>query len=195
MTASFSPPPTEWMVAPAPEASHAEALAQTLSIPTPLAALLIQRGHDTPESARLFLRPSLDQLSDPMALSGMTEAVDIIAETITQERAILVHGDYDVDGQCAAALLTRTLRAAGARVIPFVPHRMRDGYDFGPAGVAAAKDAGAGLIITCDCGLRPSEPNRGVGGDPAITGNDEPRTRVLRRGDAGRAEIVAVTHA
>jgi single-stranded-DNA-specific exonuclease len=95
----------------------------------------------------------LDQLTDPMALSGMTEAVDVIAETIAAERAILVHGDYDVDGQCAAALLTRALRAAGARVIPFVPHRMRDGYDFGPAGVAAATDAGAGLVITCDCGI------------------------------------------
>jgi single-stranded-DNA-specific exonuclease len=153
MTASFSPPPTEWMVAPAPDAARAEALAQSLNIPTPLGALLIQRGHDTPDSARLFLRPSLEQLSDPMALAGVTEAVDLIAETIAQERPILVHGDYDVDGQCAAALLTRALRAAGARVIPFVPHRMRDGYDFGPAGVAAASAAGAGLIITCDCGI------------------------------------------
>jgi single-stranded-DNA-specific exonuclease len=70
------------MVAPVPDASQAEALARSLSIPTPLAALLLQRGHDTPEAARLFLRPSLDQLTDPMALSGMTEAVDVIAETI-----------------------------------------------------------------------------------------------------------------
>ena len=141
------------MVAPAPDAAQAEALARSLNIPTPLAALLLQRGHDTPESARVFLRPPLDQLTDPLALSGMTEAVDIIAETIASERAVLVHGDYDVDGQCAAALLTRALQAAGARVIPFVPHRMRDGYDFGPAGVVAAKDVGAALIITCDCGI------------------------------------------
>ena len=141
------------MVAPAPDAAQAESLAQSLNIPTPLAALLLQRGHDAPESARVFLRPTLDQLTDPLALSGMTEAVDIIAETIAAERAVLVHGDYDVDGQCAAALLTRALQAAGARVISFVPHRMRDGYDFGPAGVAAAKDAGAALIITCDCGI------------------------------------------
>jgi single-stranded-DNA-specific exonuclease len=35
----------------------------------------------------------------------------------------------------------------------FVPHRLRDGYDFGNAGLAAAEQHGAGLIITCDCGI------------------------------------------
>jgi len=44
---------------------------------------------------------------------------------------ILVHGDYDVDGQSGTALLTRVLRAAGAHVVPFIPNRMRDGYDLG----------------------------------------------------------------
>ncbi len=68
-------------------------------------------------------------------------------------RGILVHGDYDVDGQCATALLTRALGAAGARVWSFVPHRLRDGYDLGPAGIAYAKQVGAGLILTCDCGI------------------------------------------
>jgi single-stranded-DNA-specific exonuclease len=38
-------------------------------------------------------------------------------------------------------------------VVPFVPHRLRDGYDFGPAGLAAAQAAGASLVITCDCGI------------------------------------------
>jgi single-stranded-DNA-specific exonuclease len=65
----------------------------------------------------------------------------------------MVHGDYDVDGQCSSALLTRALRVAGADVVPFLPHRLRDGYDFGPAGLAAAQAAGASLIITCDCGI------------------------------------------
>jgi single-stranded-DNA-specific exonuclease len=50
-------------------------------------------------------------------------------------------------------LLTRALRVAGADVIPFLPHRLRDGYDFGPAGLAAARAAGVSLIITCDCGI------------------------------------------
>ena len=71
----------------------------------------------------------------------MAEAVDAIASTVRAGGTILVHGDYDVDGQCATALLTRALRAAGADVVGFVPHRLRDGYDFGPAGLAAAQAA------------------------------------------------------
>src|SRR6185503_13053037 len=38
-------------------------------------------------------------------------------------------------------------------VHPFVPHRLKDGYDFGPAGLAEAQRVNAGLIVTCDCGI------------------------------------------
>src|SRR2546429_388316 len=65
-----------------------------------------------------------------------------------------------LDGQCAAALLTRVLSSVGGRVHAFVPHRLRDGYDFGPAGLAEARRLGAGLIVTCDCGITAVEPVR-----------------------------------
>jgi len=131
----------------------AEALAGALSLPLALADLLVQRGFDTPDAAKEFLRPSLDRLADPMSLAGMADAVDAITEAVRRGTPILVHGDYDVDGQCATAVLTRALRVGGAEVVPFVPHRVNDGYDFGPAGLAAAKAAGAGLVVTCDCGI------------------------------------------
>jgi single-stranded-DNA-specific exonuclease len=57
-------------------------------------------------------------------------------------------------------VLTRALRVAGARVEPFVPHRLRDGYDFGPAGLARAREVGATLILTCDCGITAIETVR-----------------------------------
>ncbi len=127
-------------------------MASALSLPLPLAALLVQRGFD-PATAPAFLRPSLDSLSDPALLAGMSEAVVEITRAVGDRTTILVHGDYDVDGQCATALLTRALRVAGATVHPFVPHRIVDGYDFGDAGLAAAERVGAGLIVTCDCGI------------------------------------------
>ena len=67
---------------------------------------------------------------------------------------ILVHGDYDVDGIAGATLLTRWIRRIGGNAVPFVPHRLRDGYDFGAAGIAAAREAGADLILTVDSGIR-----------------------------------------
>ncbi len=141
-----------WRVVPAADPEAARSLAAALSLPLPLAALLVQRGYPEVARARAFLRPALSQLADPYALAGMAEAVAIITAAVRSGTTILVHGDYDVDGQCATALLTRTLRVAGATVHPFVPHRGRDGYDFGPAGLAEAARVGAGLILTCDCG-------------------------------------------
>ena len=124
-----------------------------LSLPLPLAALLVQRGFGDKDAATAFLNPRLDALSRPSLLAGMGEAVSVIVSAIRSNERILVHGDYDVDGQCAAAVLTRALRSAGADVYPFLPHRMTDGYDFGPAGLTEAQRIGASLIITCDCGI------------------------------------------
>src|SRR2546422_3974866 len=90
----------------------------------------------------------------------MGPAVALVAAAVRGGVPILVHGDYDVDGQCAAALLMRVLGSAGATVHAFVPHRLRDGYDFGPAALGEAEGVGAGLIITCDCGIGAMEAVR-----------------------------------
>ena len=57
---------------------------------------------------------------------------------------ILVHGDYDVDGMCVddAAHARRSVPWA-AKVVPFIPRRLADGYDLTEAGVRAAREAGA----------------------------------------------------
>lgn len=142
-----------WFVTRPPDPDQVTALSQALNLPPTLAALLVQRGYTTREAAVTYLRPPLDGLSDPLGLQDMSRAVDVIARAVRAGDTILVHGDYDVDGQCGTALLTRTLRAADANVVPFVPHRLRDGYDFGPAGVAAAQEHRAAVIITVDCGV------------------------------------------
>ncbi|HEV8399482.1 MAG TPA: single-stranded-DNA-specific exonuclease RecJ, partial [Gemmatimonadales bacterium] len=149
-----------WTISRTPDPGQVQALTSALSIPSTLAALLVQRGYDSAGDARAFLRPTLDDLAGPLAWAGMREAVALVTDTVRRGDPILIHGDYDVDGQCAAALLTRLLRAAGADAHAFVPHRLRDGYDFGPAGLERAKAVGARLIITCDCGITAVEPVR-----------------------------------
>jgi single-stranded-DNA-specific exonuclease len=142
-----------WAVTAPPDPSLTRVLATALAIPETLAALLVQRGFDAPDLAKAFLRPDLGRLTDASAWADMARATELVVRAVRAGTPILVHGDYDVDGQCAAALLTRILRAAGGRAHAFVPHRLRDGYDFGPAGLAEAARTGAGLIITCDCGI------------------------------------------
>jgi single-stranded-DNA-specific exonuclease len=135
---------------PAPEA--VAGLVKELRLPEPLCRLLVARGHGTGPAARAFLRPSLDALHDPRHLKEVGAAVSRLGAAIDRGETILVHGDYDVDGMCAAALYTRVLRRLGADVVPFVPHRLRDGYDLGRAGVRRAAESGAALILTADCG-------------------------------------------
>jgi len=145
--------PARWAVADPADPRLTAALAAELHIPDPLAAILVQRGLTVPGLARAFLRPELERLSDPVAWADMGAAVELVARAVRAGVPILVHGDYDVDGQCAAVLLTRVLRSVGGEVHAFVPHRLRDGYDFGEAGLREARRVRAGLIITCDCGI------------------------------------------
>jgi single-stranded-DNA-specific exonuclease len=191
--------PARWTLSARPDPASTSALATELRIPEALAALLVQRGYGEPDSAKAFLRPELERLSDPHCWADMDVAVDVLARAVQARTPILVHGDYDVDGQCGAALLTRVLRAAGAVVHPFVPHRLRDGYDFGAAGLAAAERVGAGLIVTCDCGITAVDAvraARAAGRDIIVTDHHlpgpelPPATAVLdpQRADCGSTE-------
>src|SRR6184192_2756423 len=117
--------PARWAVAAPADPGLTTTLAADLHIPQPLAAILVQRGLAAPELARAFLRPELERMSDPLAWADMARAVDVIAAAVRARVPILVHGDYDVDGQCAAALLTRVLASVGGDGRGFVPHRPR----------------------------------------------------------------------
>ena len=144
--------PTRWLEPPPVQEIQAQALAGALGLPRPLAALLAARGHGDPAAAKQFLRPQLEQLLDPLALPDMDVAAARLARAIARRETIVVHGDYDVDGMCSTALMTRALRVLGGTVVPFIPDRRSDGYDLTDAGVNAAIAAGASLVLTCDCG-------------------------------------------
>jgi single-stranded-DNA-specific exonuclease len=146
--------PSRWTAAPRTESADgaARALANELALPLPLGRLLIVRGYEDAARAKQFLRPQLDQLHAPALLKDLSKVTVRLADAIKSNETILVHGDYDVDGMCSTALMTRAIRALGGTVVPFIPDRRADGYDLGPAGVAAAIAAGARVVLTCDCG-------------------------------------------
>jgi single-stranded-DNA-specific exonuclease len=129
-----------------------------LLLPEPICRLLAARGYGIPDIAKRYLRPRLDQLHDPVLMMELDRAVERVIRAIRGGETIMVHGDYDVDGICSTTLLTRALRGLGGTVVPFIPHRLTDGYDLGSAGVEAALAAGAGVVITADCGTSALEP-------------------------------------
>ncbi|MEC8776696.1 MAG: single-stranded-DNA-specific exonuclease RecJ, partial [Pseudomonadota bacterium] len=69
------------------------------------------------------------------------------------EETIGIFGDYDVDGATSAALLKRFILAVGGNVDIYVPDRLREGYGPNLPALLQMKDAGAGVIVTVDCGI------------------------------------------
>ncbi|MDQ3556205.1 MAG: single-stranded-DNA-specific exonuclease RecJ [Gemmatimonadota bacterium] len=153
ISASLPPLERRWVGVPAPERSTVEQLRRDLSLPEPLCRLLAQRGHGSPDAARAFLRPHSAQIEAPAQLAGVADATARLRRALNERETVLVHGDYDVDGICGAALLVRALGMMGIRAVPFVPRRLQDGYDLTDAGIGAARTAGAALILTVDCGI------------------------------------------
>jgi single-stranded-DNA-specific exonuclease len=131
-------------------------------LPEPICRLLAARGHTPAERAKRYLRPRLDQLLPPEQLLDLGRAVDRLGRAIRAGETILVHGDYDVDGISSTTLLTKALRALGASVTPFIPRRLADGYDLTDAGVRAAREAKATVVVTCDCGTSAIAPVRAL---------------------------------
>jgi single-stranded-DNA-specific exonuclease len=146
-------PAYRWLEPPPLPAAASEALARSLTLSPLISEILVRRGVHTPELARRFLRPRLGDQHPPELLPDIGPAVARIEAAIRAGEGVLVHGDYDADGMCSAALLTRGLTRLGAQVTGFVPHRTRDGYDLGRAGLDRAVELGARLIVTADCGV------------------------------------------
>ena len=68
-------PPTQWRLLPREEAA-AQQLHEQLRIAPLLCQLLVQRGIRTYDQARLFFRPSFDDLHSPFLMAGMEGAVE-----------------------------------------------------------------------------------------------------------------------
>ena len=145
-------PPARWIIPKPPDEDAVRALAEALSLPEIVCRLLLIRGYVTADEAKLFLRPKLDRLHDPLEFLSMDKAVERLARAVREKEMVFIHGDYDVDGICSTTILTRVIRWLGGKAMPFIPRRIEDGYDLSDAGVNAAMEAGAKVVVTCDCG-------------------------------------------
>ena len=161
--------------------STAAKITSSLKLHPVIARLLATRGISNKDEARRFLRPTLDQLHDPLLMADLNIAVDRILKAIQQDERISVHGDYDVDGVTATVILYRILSLLGANVIHYIPDRLSDGYGLRPEGIDRLKELGSTLVVTVDCGIRSSaaaERARVVGVDLIITDHHQPESKL-----------------
>ncbi|WP_026902973.1 single-stranded-DNA-specific exonuclease RecJ [Pedobacter glucosidilyticus] len=129
-------------------------LSEELNIDEILAQMLVARGIKTFEQAKLFFRPSLDDLHDPFLMNGMEEAVSRIQRAIKNQEHILIYGDYDVDGTTSVALTYSFFKDLYPHLTYYIPDRYVEGYGISTQGIDYATHHGISLIIALDCGIK-----------------------------------------
>lgn len=120
--------------------------------------LLENRGIKTKKDRDEFLHPKLEELtpkSVELDVKKLSRAVKRIQKAVDKKEQIVVFGDYDVDGITASAILWETLNSLGAVVVPYIPHRMDEGYGLSTKGIDNLLEQleNVHLIITVDNGI------------------------------------------
>lgn len=142
--------PWRWRGGPPGDAADA----QRLGIDDVTARLFTARGARLEDIASLAQPTIRDLLPDPSIFRDMDKAAARIADAVTSGEAVVVFGDYDVDGATSAALLIRFLRGCGAAAAHYIPDRLLEGYGPSADALVALADAGADLVICVDCGTQ-----------------------------------------
>ncbi|MBI4036137.1 single-stranded-DNA-specific exonuclease RecJ, partial [Candidatus Daviesbacteria bacterium] len=112
--------------------------------------LLFNRGIKDKEQ---FFHPKLLDFKRDLEITGIEKAQKRIHQAIRDNELIIIYGDYDVDGICGSAILYKALTSLGAKVLPYIPHRQKEGYGLSKIGLDAVKNSGAYLVITVDNGI------------------------------------------
>jgi single-stranded-DNA-specific exonuclease len=143
-----------WTFKPNPEKEKTRKLAAELHVDSIIAKLLLQRGIETYDAAKIFFRPNINDLHDPYLMKDMDKAVERIETAISKNENILIYGDYDVDGTTAVSLVYSYLSSFYPNVATYIPDRYDEGYGVSYQGIDFAKDNDFSLIIALDCGIK-----------------------------------------
>ncbi|MFM6200389.1 MAG: single-stranded-DNA-specific exonuclease RecJ, partial [Dolichospermum sp.] len=151
-------PNQRWQIA-ALNPELAEKLANLTNTSPIIGQLLINRGMETPENAKIFLEPESLILPSPLVeFPDLAASVELLEIAIANHDKIAICGDYDADGMTSTALLLRSLRALGADIDYAIPSRMHDGYGINNRIVQEFYNEGVKLILTVDNGISAVEP-------------------------------------
>jgi single-stranded-DNA-specific exonuclease len=146
-----------WLIKEKGDTEKVKQLAEVLNVDEKIANLLVHRGIETYEQARVFFRPEISDLHDPFKMQDMHKAVERLCVAINKEERILVYGDYDVDGTTAIALVYSFIKEFYPNIDYYVPDRYAEGYGISFTGLDYAIDNSFSLMIAVDCGIKAVE--------------------------------------
>lgn len=119
-------------------------------LPSRLQSIYANRGVSSLEE----MERSLQAMLRPQQLKGLEGAVARLVQAVTGGESLLIVGDFDADGATSCALGVLALRDMGASKVEYlVPNRFEFGYGLTPEIVEVAKGYHPDLIITVDNGI------------------------------------------
>ena len=124
-----------------------------MGVPPLQAQLLHNRSVTAPDEVQEFLSPRLEHLHDPFLFADMERAVARIVRALRAGETIAVYGDFDTDGVTATVLVYEALAQMGGKVLPYIPHRVREGHGLNADALAWVASQGASLLLTVDTGV------------------------------------------
>jgi len=143
-----------------------------MDLPPLMVQLLHNRGITDRAQAESFLAADEHLLNDPFLLPDMDKAVSRIYSALLSGEKIAIYGDFDADGMTATAILSEGISFLGGTTVPYIPHRVEEGYGLNHAAVQRLHGEGVSLIITVDCGISNADEvdrARSMGLDIVIT--------------------------
>lgn len=118
-----------------------------------LTQLLVNRGITSPEIQRVFLSADDRLLENAFLMPDVSKALVRLVAALKSKEQIGIYGDFDADGICGTALLTEGLQSLGGIVVPYLPHRIEDGYGLNSKALNYLKKSGVSLVVSVDCGI------------------------------------------
>ena len=119
-------------------------------VPPVIAQVLRNRGIDSPSRLAAFMDPALH---DPSLLPDMPRACQRLASALRAGETVGVFGDFDVDGVAGTAVVVQGLEDLGARVVPYIPHRVSEGHGLNADAMHSLAERGVSVLVTVDCGV------------------------------------------
>ncbi len=131
-----------------------EKISREFNLCTDTVKLLFSKGLTNSDAITKYLNPGVTQLYNPFLLRNMQAVVDKIKYYISENKSILIMGDYDTDGISASAILYKYFESIHTKVNVFLPNRVVDGYGLTVDSLDKVKSLyNPDLIITVDCGI------------------------------------------
>jgi len=112
------------------------------------------RGLHTKDALDCFMNPSYsNDVKDPLLFQDMKKVLERLEKARDAKEQVTIFADYDADGICGAAILSKAFERIGVIFNAYLPHRQDEGYGLNRKAIENLASEGTKVLITIDCGI------------------------------------------